>query len=202
MTMSLSAAYVSPLRNLQISLGTESFPKNCGPTSGSLGLGGMLILLAVSTIGCSLLAREGLSDKQVLQLDRGGAESESNLPAIRALLARERQQFHERLSPANWPATYSADDDISSSTVRPDNPTSVRLDRTVVIAPHLSTSVYQHAAQIRVPVPTTRSSTDYSAQDRPTAAPYTFYAPPGSAYPGTIRCVPDYLGGQRCHNSP
>ncbi|MGH7233610.1 MAG: hypothetical protein ACREJU_19950 [Nitrospiraceae bacterium] len=32
--------------------------------------------------------------------------------------------------------------------------------------------------------------------------PYTFFAPSGSAYPGSVRCAPDYLGGSRCAVTP
>ena len=32
--------------------------------------------------------------------------------------------------------------------------------------------------------------------------PYTVFTPAGSAYPGSIRCVPDSLGGQRCQTMP
>jgi hypothetical protein len=32
--------------------------------------------------------------------------------------------------------------------------------------------------------------------------PYTVFTPAGSAYPGSIRCVPDSLGGQRCQTVP
>jgi hypothetical protein len=32
--------------------------------------------------------------------------------------------------------------------------------------------------------------------------PYTVFTPAGSAYPGSIRCVPDSLGGQRCQTFP
>jgi hypothetical protein len=43
---------------------------------------------------------------------------------------------------------------------------------------------------------------DPHALSQPRVPPYTLFAPLGSAYPGSIRCVPDYLGGQRCHAGP
>ena len=32
--------------------------------------------------------------------------------------------------------------------------------------------------------------------------PYTFFAPTGPTSPGSVRCVPDYLGGSRCSSNP
>jgi hypothetical protein len=53
--------------------------------------------------------------------------------------------------------------------------------------------------------PALRRSTNPSNQDPhawPIVPPYTVFAPAGSAYPGSVRCMPDYLGGQRCHTVP
>jgi hypothetical protein len=134
---------------------------------------------------------------------------ETNLPAIKALLAQERQQFSPVRTPmstgrSHSPLSLSAGDDMAASSEsalsrHKDLP---RLLPNLFVTPSLNSTASQAAGLIQIPRPTTRSSADYAPQDRFSVAPYTFYAPTGSAYPGTIRCVPDYLGGQRCHNSP
>jgi hypothetical protein len=174
-------------------------------------MAGILILfLAVSMIGCSEFALDGMSHERASQANGGDLNSESNLPAIKALLARERQQFQAVSMPVNRADSksplQSSADEVASLSASPasssEDVTSARLVRMLLPAPHPSTKTSQQAPQVRPLVPTTRSTADYSPQDRPAVPPYTFFAPTGSAYPGTIRCVPDYLGGQRCQNSP
>jgi hypothetical protein len=168
------------------------------------GLTGILLLfLTVSMFGCS-------SETIIRERSYGPSEdSETNLPAIKALLAQERQQFSPVRTPmstgrSHSPLSLSAGDDMAASSEsalsrHKDLP---RLLPNLFVTPSLNSTASQAAGLIQIPRPTTRSSVDYAPQDRFSVAPYTFYAPTGSAYPGTIRCVPDYLGGQRCHNSP
>jgi hypothetical protein len=126
------------------------------------------------------------------------------------LLARERQQFHAVFTRINRAESKlslqsSSTDDPASSSASPTSSSEEVASaplRLLLTAPHLHATASHQALQVQVPPPTTRSSADYSPQDRPLVPPYTFFAPTGSAYPGTIRCVPDYLGGQRCHNAP
>jgi hypothetical protein len=174
-------------------------------------MGGIIVLLvAVAMIGCSQFTLEGLNDERAFQANGADERSESNLPAIKALLARERQQFHAVFRRINRTESQlslqsSSTDDLASSSASPisssEEVASARL-RLLLTAPHLHATALQQALQVQVPPPWTTSSADYSPQDRPLVPPYTFFAPTGSAYPGTIRCVPDYLGGQRCHNAP
>jgi hypothetical protein len=158
----------------------------------------------VSMFGCS-------SETIIRERPHGPSEdSETNLPAIKALLAQERQQFSPVRTPMSTgrsqsPLSLSAGDDMaaaSSESALSRHKDLPRLGATLLLPPSLSTTASQGAERIQIPRPTTRSSVDYAPQGRFSVAPYTFYAPTGSAYPGTIRCVPDYLGGQRCHNSP
>lgn len=171
-------------------------------------IGILVLLLAVPIIGCSQVAPEGMRHEPAVQANGADENSESNLPAIKALLARERQQFRAVFTPINraeskLPLQSSSTDDLafSSASSSSEDVASAPL-RMLWLAPHSSATASQQAPQLQRLVPTTRSTADYSAQDRPVVPPYTFFAPTGSAYPGTIRCVPDYLGGQRCHNSP
>jgi|SRR5690349_1245473 len=45
-------------------------------------------------------------------------------------------------------------------------------------------------------------SVDHQSLSFSPVPPYTVFTPAGSAYPGSIRCVPDSLGGQRCQTAP
>ena len=45
-------------------------------------------------------------------------------------------------------------------------------------------------------------SVDHQSFSFSPVPPYTVFTPAASAYPGSIRCVPDSLGGQRCHTVP
>jgi len=47
--------------------------------------------------------------------------------------------------------------------------------------------------------PENSSFRGFEAEPWPSVPPYTLSVPAGSVYPGTVRCVPDMLGGQRCH---
>jgi hypothetical protein len=190
------------MRPLQI-LVERSAPKNNCYGGGVKVLTGILLLfLTVSMFGCS-------SETIIRERPHGPSEySETNLPAIKALLAQERQQFSPVRTPmstgrSHSPLSLSAGDDMAASSEsalsrHKDLP---RLLPNLFVTPSLNSTASQAAGLIQIPRPTTRSSVDYAPQDRFSVAPYTFYAPTGSAYPGTIRCVPDYLGGQRCHNS-
>lgn len=173
-------------------------------------VGVLVFLVAALMIGCSEFARESTRHEPALQANGAEETSKGNLPAIKALLDREREQFHAVSTPIHKtdgrPSLQSSPaDDVASSSASPtstsENLTSDRL-RMLLVTPHLTTKAFQQAPQVLRLVPPTRSSADTSPQDRPAVPPYTFFAPVGSAYPGTIRCVPDYLGGQRCRSSP
>lgn len=163
----------------------------------------LLVFLTVSMLECS-------SETIIRERPYGPSEySETNLPAIKALLAQERQQFSPVMTPmstghseSRLPSSAGHDMAASSESALSRHQDLTRLAPTLLLTPSLSTTASPGAERIQIPRPATRSSADYSPQDRSLVAPYTFYTPTGSAYPSTIRCVPDYLGGQRCHNSP
>ena len=164
----------------------------------------LLLFLTVSMLGCN-------ADTIIRERPHGLNEyRETNLQAIKALLAQERQQFSPVKTPMSTGPSQSrlsssfAGNDLaaSSESVLSRHKDLPRGLPNLFVNPSLSTTASQAAGLIQIPRPTTRSSADYLPQDHSSVAPYTFYAPTGSAYPGTIRCVPDYLGGQRCHNSP
>lgn len=134
-------------------------------------------------------------------------EGEKNLAAIRALLSEERQralsppesedkrrpQPEAGLWPPDWLASY----------FMPKRSSVEQSDFTSVYLPPSSASPSKHrtapsAVTVKIPWVTAPSSRGYEAEPWPPVPTYTVPAPIGSAYPGSIRCVPDMLGGQRC----
>jgi hypothetical protein len=167
------------------------------------------LLLAVFVIACSRVPIEGVTPEGASQARGADRESEGNLAAIKALLARERQQFRAVLTPINRasgsPSQSGPAGDADSSSFSPaiaKEITTGHLLDGLFLAPHSRADAHRQWPQVQYLAPATRSTADYQTHNWPTAPPYTFYAPTGSTYPGTVRCVPDYLGGQRCHQSP
>ena len=70
-------------------------------------VGILVLFLAVSMIGCSPFAFEGMRHERAFQANGAAKNSESNLPAIKALLARERQQFDAVFTPIDRPDSKS-----------------------------------------------------------------------------------------------
>lgn len=164
----------------------------------------------MSMIACSHVATNAQTHGGALDASQTDRESEGNRAAIKALLANERKAFRAAAMPINtterkpqlqsWPADHAGSS--SSSPTSAADMTSARLLDLLMLAPPRRTEAYPQAPHVQRLVPTTRSTADDYAHTWPTVPPYTFFAPTGSAYPGTIRCVPDYLGGQRCHQTP
>jgi hypothetical protein len=134
-------------------------------------------------------------------------EGEKNLAAIRALLSEERQRAtlasdssHRRNSesaarpwPPDWLASYFS----------PNRSSGQKSDLTSVYVPPSSSSLSKRREaplnpMVRIPRVTDPSSRLLEADPWPHVPAYMSPAPIGSAYPGSIRCVPDLLGGQRC----
>ena len=143
-------------------------------------------------------------------------EGEKNLAAIRALVSAERQ----RASPASElidqpkrdPDLYWVPPDWLSSYFSSRRSSGQESDLSPeYVAPSSSSSFSSSSSSLsrrrkppgditvkvpRVPKP---SSRDPEAESWSHVPPYIFSAPAGPVYPGTMRCVPDTLGGQRCH---
>ena len=132
---------------------------------------------------------------------------QGNLAAIKTLLAREREQFGRLESPSPGNAV----DPLTQEKRR----ASTLTNGSVAASSIEITSTFPHGLFL-IPAPTTgyhqvpqvqrlpmqRSSSDYQVHPSALVPPFTNFASVGSVYPGTIRCVPDSLGGQRCHNTP
>lgn len=171
----------------------------------------LVVFLTVSMMGCAQFAVRSVTPERASQPNRQDGNPGSNLPAIKAVLAGERQQFRpvppsisgaESVSPPEWSSADQVGDASSFPTARSEDVTPARLLGLLLPPSHPMTESSQRAPYVQRLEPTTRSAADYSLRDWPVVPPYTFLAPTGSAYPGTIRCVPDYLGGQRCHSAP
>jgi hypothetical protein len=168
----------------------------------------LVLMFALSTIACGHVATERVTHRGASQPGESHREVDSgNLAAIRALLAEERKQFRPVSMPIGEMGSQSSSQswlpDVSSPIPIFEERASVRLLDLPRPASRTKTEPHQHPPQVQRLQPTTRSAADEPTHHYwPAVAPYTFYAPTGSAYPGAIRCVPDFLGGQRCHNAP
>lgn len=169
----------------------------------------VVLIMSLYLLGCAGFDTEELAHVSGSSATEFDDEGEKNLAAIRALMSTER----ERASPASesndkpkpkpdssywvppdWLSSYFAsrpsagqESDLSSEYVRPSS--SPRSPR--------RTAPGDVTAKIPwVPKPSSRGT---EAEPWPHVPPYMVSPPGGSVYPGTIRCVPDSLGGQRCH---
>ena len=114
-------------------------------------------------------------------------DAEENLKAIRAMQADQAKRPDASLvKPSDESALPSSPDE--SKVISEAYPT--------VVTPFSESSTGQTKAPAKLPW-TPPSISRPSPPDRPVPA-YTIPAPVGPDYSGTIRCVPDGLGGQRC----
>jgi len=147
--------------------------------------------------GCVPLGSEGVS----VQVDPSGQnQGAKNLEAVREIWADQRlreanrqQSGQEELSIAPPPSHPLPS--TGGPTTDAARPPIVPLDPPKVVPP---LGVPQRKS---VPVPP-RPNGEAGVPSGVTVPPYTVFAPVGSAYPDSIRCVPDALGGQRCRVTP
>jgi hypothetical protein len=142
------------------------------------------VLLTISLLsGCGII----MIGEPVKHLDLSSVdEAEENLKAVRAMLTDHASHPpEENLSnPSTQPLPANATPSLSepSSSLRP--------------APSSSSSAGRTDPPAKLPW--TPSAPDRpSPPDRPVPS-YTVPAPVGPDYSGSIRCVPDGMGGQRC----
>jgi hypothetical protein len=158
--------------------------------------------------GCVGMDKEGSARTSGVAALQSDDDAEQNLAAIRAL-------FPQRGKPTQ-PAPDTSDERNSESDAVPWPPdwlsaylsppqSSVQeSDLPSVNVPSSSSFLSKPRAvspDARVKIP--RAITPYPRSSETASPPpgpaYTVPAPIGSAYPGSSRCVPDLLGGQRCH---
>lgn len=172
-------------------------------------MGIVVALLAVSTLGFAGFAFQSVRPEHGSHSKGPDGSLDSNLSAINALLAEERQQFRavptpirraEIPSPRQWSPGEQAGDSSSFPAAHSEDLIPTRFLGLFLPTAYPGSS--QGAPHVQHLGPTAPPSADYSLRDWPVVPPYIFLAPAGSSYPGIIRCVPDYLGGQRCRSAP
>jgi hypothetical protein len=156
--------------------------------------------------GCAMLDREGSAQVSGRIAPQSDDEAEQNLAAIRALFQRGIRlcplldSSDKRSSESD---VYSWPPDWLAAYLSPPRSSEQESDLSSVYVPSSSSSISRPRPvppDVTVKIP--RTTTPYprsseAASTRP-VPPYTVPAPIGSAFPGSSRCVPDLLGGQRC----
>jgi len=167
------------------------------------------MIMSLSLVGCADFDSGepvGLSEFSAMQSDN---EGEKNLAAIRAMIAKERLRTSFTTSDSSdiqnsegesssWPPDWLSQ--YFSRNLLPIEESSLSSEHVAPSSSALSTR-RTASGTIMAPIPWVpkSSSRGFEAEPWPPVPPYTLSAPAGSVYPGTIRCVPDMLGGQRCH---
>jgi hypothetical protein len=171
-----------------------------------------VLMMSLVLYGCAMMDREEPVQGSGMAALGSDNEAEQNLAAIRALFPQRGKptapapESREKRSPESdvppWPPDWlsaylslpqSSDQgaDLSSVSVPSSSSSSSSLfSKPRVVSPNRRVKI----PQAMTPYP--RSSETASP---PPVPAYTVPAPIGSAYPGSSRCVPDSLGGQRCH---
>jgi hypothetical protein len=169
---------------------------------------GVVLIMSLPLLGCAGFDTEEPAPVRGSSDTEFDDEGEKNLAAIRALMATERERASLASEsndkpqpksdsywvPPDWLSSYFSSrpsagqgSDLSSEYVAPSS--SARSPR--------RTAPGDVTAKIPwFPKPSSRGT---EAEPWPRVPPYMVSPPGGSVYPGTIRCVPDSLGGQRCH---
>jgi len=166
------------------------------------------LIMNLSLLGCAGFNLGGPADLSELSTTQSEDEGEKNLAAIRALLVKERQR-------TSFP---SESDDIQKTERKSFSWPPDRLSRyfspslssgegssltSMSVGPSSSALAARRTASGNItaksPWVPRLSSRSFGAEPWPLVPPYTISAPVEPVYPGTIRCVPDMLGGQRCH---
>jgi len=153
-------------------------------------------------------------------VDVGGFDAEAghkNLEAVREILQRQQERPGEESKtqtplPLNEEAveeerTETAKQSERQQEIAHTSPTPA------LVPPLLSpakppNALPQPSSRLRLDLgigpmnPYRPQSLDFQPSSWSTVPPYTIFTPTGSAYPGSIRCVPDSLGGQRCRTAP
>ena len=166
------------------------------------------MILSLSLLGCTGFDLGEPVDLSELSATQSDDEGEKNLAAIRAMMAKERHRtsFTPESSDtpksegesSSWPPDWLSQ--YFSPSLSPGEESALSSEYVAPVSSALSTR-RTASGDITVPSPWVpkSSSRGFEAEPWPPVPPYTHSAPAGSVYPGTIRCVPDMLGGQRCH---
>jgi len=166
------------------------------------------VIMGFVLAGCAGFDMEepaGLSGSPAFRSEDDGAK---NLAAIRAMIIQERQRTSStpgsREKPASegmsasWPPDWLSQYFPSARSGEREFtlPSSSIAPRSV--SPARGRTVHGNVTATIPWVPQAPNAGS-SAESWPPVAPYIHAASPAPVYPGTIRCVPDMFGGQRCH---
>jgi hypothetical protein len=146
-----------------------------------------ILTLCLWSSGCGLI----MVGQPVEQIDFTSQDNgEENLKAIRAMLADERK------NPA--PSAVKPND-ASSVPVPPATDSKVEVEPHSSVNP-LTPSSASSTANANAPakLPWTPPSVSRPGLPDRSVPAYTIPGPVGPGYSGSIRCVPDGMGGQRC----
>ena len=147
---------------------------------------------------------------QVIELPalQSDEERRQNLAAIRALLSEQRQRAPRapdlNATRSSEPAAPSWPPDWLSSYFLPARSSGEEADLTSVSVSPPSSSPSKPRAPlpdvtVKIPRMAEPPSRVSEAEPWPRVPAYTSPAPMGPGNPGSVRCAPDLLGGQRCH---
>jgi hypothetical protein len=144
--------------------------------------------------------------------DQPGEEGRKNLEAIRSILSSDPYRSYRSSSPISDKVQTMGTRSPETAVWPPDWTTaffgSPSADQSLVerrlpylvhpsgrIAPSRSSA---QDLKVIIPWKPTRSPFIQPAEPFHPVPPYFHPAPVGPMYPGTVRCVPDFFGGQRC----
>ncbi|CAI4032186.1 hypothetical protein DNFV4_02614 [Nitrospira tepida] len=153
-------------------------------------VGAPMIGVSLALSACPPGLFDEVVDMRALTAEENGKR---NLEAIRAL------QVEQPRAPAATPAPPPVSNALSSTIESQPVPSDVQSDAiplvpsSIPMQPGGSAQTQVPPIRLWTPSPPTRPS----LPDYPVPA-YTIPAPVGPDYHGTIRCLPDGLGGQRC----
>lgn len=155
-------------------------------------VGAPMIGVSLALSGCTPGLFDEMVDMRALTAEENGKR---NLEAIRAM------QVERPRTPAATPAPPSLSSSPTSKNEAEPSPSPVDVQSQMIpITPSSIPMQPGGSAQTQVPpirLWTPSPPTRPSLPDYPVPA-YTIPAPVGPDYHGTIRCLPDGLGGQRC----
>ncbi|WP_447978317.1 hypothetical protein [Candidatus Nitrospira bockiana] len=170
------------------------------------------VLVLVGWLSACVLTGE---DRVIVEVDEtGGNQAAKNLEAVRELLKMQREASPESgerepketaqpslPAPPPEPQRPPAVSE-SPQSEPPEEPQSLQIQPRIEPPPKSEPPAKRAVPKRRKPSSPSVRPGDQSAAAGPVVPAYTIHAPVGSAYPGSIRCVPDAAGGQRCHATP
>lgn len=157
----------------------------------------LLPFIIIIMTGCAALGSDHTVDLDAKEVER--QDGLKNLAAIREIMASWPRQQDQPASPTSKPDEYHGNDSprVIPQVYETDKP----VEPLSLFAIPKWEPVQPQPLQVRPPL-RSQNDTDSRLLNPPLIPPYTFYAPIGSAYPGSVRCMPDYLGGSRCSVHP